>query len=471
MTRAKIYDILSEIIKQILIVLGEFCLPDRSSWFYLTVFIVFYYIVAFLASFSETYISTLNEKKLEKDSEDDEKNADKFQKLLKKKQDILSSLSCVMIFIKTAYGFTVSVMLYRYLAYLFREMFDSSIGNWLCLTLSAFICILLSATVFYFVAVILPGRIGFKAAHKEYNTYSAYGIIALISKFSIIISSPFRGFSSLFFKDENIKDYITEDEILSLVDISEENGSIEAVEKEMIENVFDFSDIKACDIMTHRTSVIALDIEMTYDEILSVINENEYSRYPVYKEDIDSIVGILNAKKFYADYITNSRQGIDKLLYKPYLVPETIHADSLLEEMQKRKNHMAVVVDEYGGTCGIVTMEDLLERIVGNIYDETDDPASEQEIIDLGDGRWRIAGSADLHSLEDVLNVTVDTDDFDTLGGLVFSCLTVIPTDGTLPVVDAFGLHIEVESIKERAVEWAVVSIVSEETDEDDQED
>ena len=140
-------------------------------------------------------------------------------------------------------------------------------------------------------------------------------------------------------------------------------------------------------------------------------------------------------------------------------MPESIHADTLLNEMRRRKNHIAVVVDEYGGTCGIVTMEDLLERIVGNIYDETDDPASEMEIIPLGDGVWKIAGSADLETVCDELGVDIDeNEDFDTLGGLVFSCLTVIPTDGTMPVVDVFGLHIEVVSMNERRIEWALVS-------------
>jgi len=125
---------------------------------------------------------------------------------------------------------------------------------------------------------------------------------------------------------------------------------------------------------------------------------------------------------------------------------------------------MAVVLDEYGGTSGIVTMEDLLEEIVGNIYDETDDPASDQEIIKLGENLWRIAGSTDIGTIAEELDVDLDEDEeYDTLGGLVFSCLTVIPVDGCCPVVDVNGLHIEVEKLEDRRVEWALVSKISEE--------
>ena len=149
-----------------------------------------------------------------------------------------------------------------------------------------------------------------------------------------------------------------------------------------------------------------------------------------------------------------------ELLWPAYFVPESVRTDALFRDMQSKKVHMAIVVDEYGGTSGLVTMEDLLEEIVGNIYDEFD-PQDEQEIIPLGDNLWRVSGSADLEELSEVIGFDLPDEeelDYDTLGGLIFSQLSVIPEDGSQVEVDALGLHIKVEKLAERRVEWALVS-------------
>ena len=181
-------------------------------------------------------------------------------------------------------------------------------------------------------------------------------------------------------------DPVSEEGIRKLVDIGEEKGAIESGEKEMIENIFEFNNNTASDVMVHRTEMVMLWAEDTADEVFAAIEESGLSRFPVYEEDADDVIGILNVR----DFLLNARRPAPKplreLLRPAYFVPESVRADVLFRDMQSRKVHLSIVVDEYGGTAGLVTMEDLLEEIVGNIYDEFD-PQEDQEIIPLGEGR------------------------------------------------------------------------------------
>ena len=256
---------------------------------------------------------------------------------------------------------------------------------------------------------------------------------------------------------------VSEDELRALMDLSEEKGSIEADEKEMIENVFDFNDTVAEDVMGHRTDMVMLWTGDTDEEIVQTIEDSGLSRFPVYEEDADDIVGILSTR----DYLLNARRASPKPLKElwraAYFIPESGRADVLFRDMQSKKVHMAIVVDEYGGTSGLVTMEDLLEEIVGNIYDEFD-PQEDQEIIQLEPNLWRISGSAELEDVAEALEMEFPEDEeSDTLGGLVFDQLSVIPEDGSKVEVDTHGLHIKVESIVDRRGDWALVSKCQEE--------
>ncbi len=249
-------------------------------------------------------------------------------------------------------------------------------------------------------------------------------------------------------------DEVSEDEIRMMVDIGEEAGAIEAAEKEMIENVFEFNNMTAEDIMVHRTDMVIMWVDDTEDEILASIRENGLSRFPVCREDVDDVVGILSAR----DFLLNRGEPIEKLLRSAYFVPESVRTDVLFRDMQRQKVHMAIVVDEYGGTSGLLTMEDLLEQLVGEIYDEFDEE-EELEIIKLGDNLWRISGGAELEVVAESLKVDLPEDEeYGTLGGLIFSQISVIPDDGSHPAVDICGLHIEVEQLLDRRVEWARVS-------------
>ncbi len=256
-------------------------------------------------------------------------------------------------------------------------------------------------------------------------------------------------------------------EIRAMMDMGQEAGAIEADEKEMIENIFDFNSISAEDVMIHRTDMDLVSLEDTQEEILALIEESGRSRFPVCGEDADDIIGILYTRDFLLNLQRKAPLPLRSLLRPAYFIPESVRADVLFHDMQARAVQMAIVVDEYGGTSGLVTFEDLLEELVGNIYDEFDQKA-EQEIIQLEPNLWRIAGSAELETVAEVLNIDLPDEDLaDTLGGLIFSCLSVIPEDGSTPEMNICGLHIKVELLTDRRVEWAIVSKLPDEQEAD----
>ena len=287
-----------------------------------------------------------------------------------------------------------------------------------------------------------------------------------LANFLLSIFKPFllfaKGLAALLLKPFGVPvtalgERVTKQEIRMMVDIGEEKGEIEADEKQMIENVFEFNNMTAEECMVHRKDVTAIDVEDDPAAILQTIQDSGLSRFPVYEEDVDNILGILTSRDYLLNDCYKRGKTLRELIRPAYFVPESLRADLLFSEMQKRKQHMAIVVDEYGGTSGIVTLEDLLEEIVGNIYDEFD-PQADEDIIPLSDTRLRVSGSARLDALGEKLGMELDEDeDCDTLGGLVFSQLSEIPSDGERPVVACRGLRIAVEQISDRRVEWAIV--------------
>ena len=265
------------------------------------------------------------------------------------------------------------------------------------------------------------------------------------------------------------KDQVSEDNIMAMVEEGEESGAIRSNEKEFIENVLDFDNSTAKDVMVHRTDMVTLSADAKEGEILDAIRQSGLSRFPVCGEDADDILGILSARDYLLNFHQSNPLPLRELLRPAYFVPETVGADVLFHDMQGKKTHLALVVDEYGGTSGLVTLEDLLEELVGNIYDEFD-PQEEQEIIRLDDVHWRVSGSADLEELAEAMEFELPKDeelDYDTLGGLVFSQLSVIPQDGSRPVVEALGLRIQVEELCDRRVEWALVEKLSPEPEQE----
>lgn len=344
---------------------------------------------------------------------------------------------------------------------------DADVLNVLCVILITFLLSYLTLCL----GTLVPKRLAMK------NPEAIARRSLLLLEVSTVIFRPFvmllnaatHGILRLCGIDPNAtEDEVTEDDIRMMVDIGGENGAIEEAEKEMIENIFEFNNSTAEEVMTHRTDVTSIWVDDTEDEILRTICDSGLSRFPVYNENMDDIIGILNTRDFLLNAHSDNPKSLRALLREAYFVPETVQADQLFRNMQVKKIHMAIVVDEYGGMSGIVTMEDLLEEIVGNIYDEFD-KQTEAEIVRAGDNTWRISGSTPLKDVNDALDLSLPEDeDYDTLGGLIFSQFTTIPQDGSTPDLDCFGLHIHVEKLEDHRVETALVTKLATEDDHAD---
>ena len=263
---------------------------------------------------------------------------------------------------------------------------------------------------------------------------------------------------------------VTEEELKYILDTIEEEGVMQEDEAQLVQSALDFNDVPVQKLLTHRVDLVAVDIHDSLDSIRQVVLEERFTRIPVYDGNIDHVIGILQSRDFLEALVRGGEIDLRSMLTEPLFVHKTKTAASMLAEFKRRKAHIAIVTDDYGGTMGIVTMEDLLEEIVGNIYDEFD-PQEDQEIIALGDNRWRIAGSAELDDVAEALDMEFPEDEeSETLGGLVFAQLNVIPEDGSHPEVELYGLHIRVEELTDRRVEWATVTKLAPSESEEDAE-
>ena len=263
----------------------------------------------------------------------------------------------------------------------------------------------------------------------------------------------------------------SEEDLRLMVESSGEQGTIDQDEQEWIENVFDFNDMTASSAMTPEPDVTAFSLDEDPEEILKAIRETGLSRYPVYEDDdVNDICGILNARDFLLNLQEENPRPLKELLRPAYFVPESVHADQLFKDMQAQKQHLAVVVDEYGGTAGVITIEDLLEEIVGDIFDEFD-PAEPQELTEMGKGMWRVAGSMRVEEFAEALDFELPEDrDYDTVAGLILSCLPSIPEDGTTPSVEVCGLQFDVQTIEDRKILWAMVHKITPPPQAEDEE-
>ena len=421
--------------------------------------IILILINAFFAS-SELAVLSLNENKTRKQAEDGDKKAAMLLRMVEAPSSFLSTIQIGI----TLAGFLASA----FAASNFAARLSALLRGWGLTLLSPgalySVCVVLITLILsYFTLIfgeLVPKRIAMKSPEKvaKFAGPVILGLATVMKPVVALLAASTNLVLRLIGIDPKAEnEQVTEEEIRMMVDIGEEKGVIEGSEAELIENVFEFNNITAADVMVHRTDMTALCIRDSAEEILAVIRESGFSRFPVYDEDADDIVGVLSTREFLLNAQSASPLPLNKLLRAPYLVPETIRADVLLREMQKKKAHMAVVLDEYGGTSGLITMEDLLEEIVGDIYDEFDEQ-EEQDIMPLEENLWRIQGGAPLDEINEALHVSLPEDEeFDTLGGLIYSRLTTIPEDGATPCVDAFGLHIQVEKVEDRRVVSALV--------------
>lgn len=251
---------------------------------------------------------------------------------------------------------------------------------------------------------------------------------------------------------------VTEEEIRQMVDAGGDNGSIDENEKEMINNIFELGNISVGNIATHRTDIVAVSLDATLEEIKNVTAEEKYSRIVVYDDNIDNIVGVYHVKdmvKYILADVTRVEEGhfhLEDILMQPYFIPFSKKVDELLQEMQLEKVHMAIVIDEYGGTAGIVTMEDIMEEIFGNIFDEYDEE-EEEDITLVEENVYRIDGSTDLPDVEEQLEITFEeNEDYDTLGGYMIGQLGRIPEEDEVIEMRLCGWLFQVEAFEEKRI-------------------
>lgn len=457
---------------------GIIILPD-PLWGQLILQLILILINAIFAC-SEIAVVSLNEKKMEKLAEDGNKKAVKLLSMLRSPDKFLSTIQ-------------ISITLAGFLGSAFAaDNFAARLTHWLYYdvkftaiglkALDAVCIIFITLILSYFTLVfgeLVPKRIAMKNPEKV-----ASGICGIIGFMAAIfrpivwmLSVSTNAVLKLLRIDPNhIEEEITEEEIRLMVDASEEDGNIEADEKEMIENIFEFNNTTAADIMIHRTEISAISTDDTPEEIFAMIESTGLSRFPVYEDDIDNIIGILSTRKFLLNMCSDNKKSIKELIFEPNFVPESVRADLLFRNMQEKKLHMSIVLDEYGGTAGLITLEDLIEQIVGNIYDETDAQLQldNEDIVKLSDNTYRIQGYTALESIEEELNIDFasEDDDFSTLSGLIFSRFTTIPADGETPELVIDRLNIKVEEITEHRVVSAIVELLPEienEADEDNE--
>lgn len=310
---------------------------------------------------------------------------------------------------------------------------------------------------------LVPKRFAMKKA--ESLALGISGLISFISKFFApivwFLTVSTNGVLRLIGIDPNEhEESVSEEEIRMMVDAGSEKGTIDEEEKELIQNVFEFDDLSADDIATHRTDIDLLWLDDTVEKWEEIIHESRHTFFPVCRDTVDNIVGVLNAK----DYFRLKNKTLDNIMKNcvkpPFFVPETVKADVLFKNMKQKKNYFAIVLDEYGGMTGIVTITDILESIVGD-YDEDTITAQEEEpdILQVEERVWKISGTAELGDVEEELKIALDCEDCDTFGGYVFSVLGIIPEDGETLTADTDTLEIRVTEVREHRIEKTVVTI------------
>lgn len=425
---------------------------------------------AFFAATEIAFIS-INDAKIEKQAKEGNKKAKQIKKMLREPSKFLATIQIGI----TLAGFLSSA----FAADAFADDLAPMLQNLMPLGLAAWrniSIILITIILSYFSLIfgeLVPKRLAMRNSEKI-----AFGTIGIVRAISII-TAPFvklltastNGVSKLFGISGTDEETVTEEEIRMMVDVGEEKGSIKEEEKELINNVFEFNDKVVSEIMIHRKDIYAIDINSDVDNILKELDEYKYSRIPVYEESIDNIVGMLFIKDLLANVKKKDKVKISKIIREPYFVSENKPIDELFRDLQKNKHQLAIVLDEYGGTAGLVTMEDIIEELVGNIFDEYDEEEKEFEKID--DNTFLISGSVSIHDLRKILGVEIPEGEYDTLSGYLIELLGRIPSDDEKPVIETKRVTYKIEDYEEKRILWvkACRNNVEEESEEEEIEE
>ena len=407
---------------------------------------------------AEIAVISMNEIKLDKLSKSGNKKARRLISLTNKPANFLATIQ-------------VGITLAGFLGSAFAaDNFAEKLINWfvhigvtLPLTVLDTISVIIITLILSYITLVLgelvPKRIAMKKAEAISLALSGmvYALSTLFKPIVWLLTVSTNGILRLFRIDPDADDEkVTEEEIRILVDAGSEKGAIDIEEKNFIHNIFKFDDITADKIMTHRTEVSMLWIEDNDEAWEKAILENRYTIYPICDDSPDNIIGILNTKDYFRIKERNRESIMQNAVKTPQFVPETARADMLLRNMKKNHNHFAVVLDEYGGMSGIITINDLLEQLVGDL-DDTAAPVDEPLIESIDSKTWRVNGTASLYDVAKVVGVSLPCDEYDTFAGMVLGLLGSIPEDGSTPEVEEFGLCIRVALIHEHRLETAVV--------------
>ncbi len=408
---------------------------------------------------SEIAIISVNDNKIKRMAEEGNKKA---KKLLKLTSDSSSFLSTIQIGVTLA-GFLTSASA--------ADNFSDPLATWIqgllnlqsptaISIINGVSLVLVTIIISYFSLVLgelVPKKIAMQKS--EAISFRVVGILLFVKSFLKFFVKLLSASTNIVLKilriDPNAnEEHVTEEDIRMMADVAEEKGAIESSQKDMIINVFEFDDIVAADVMTHRTDICAVDKSDSLDFLLKEAIENGYSRLPVFDEDIDNIVGIVYVKdllRYVGKQMPNDSDIIDKFMRPAYFVPESKRCGDLFQEMTAKHIQMSIVVDEYGGTAGLVTIEDLLESIVGNMQDEYDNETEDIEVI--GNDMFTMDGTTDIEEVEEILGVELPEGEYDTLGGMIMSMLGRVPVEGENASVETCGYIFTIKSVEDKRIE------------------
>lgn len=427
---------------------------------------------------AEIAIISINEAKLEKMAEEGNKKA---KKLLKLKSDPAKFLATIQVAITLA-GFLGSAFA--------AENFSDPIVN---LLLKAGIATAATAELFETAAVIVitlilsyftlifgelvPKRVAMKKT--ESIALGLAGFLTAISKFFRLIvwmlTVSTNGVLRLFgINPAEEEEEVSEEDIRLMVETGSEQGAIDEQEQIMIQNVFEFDDLCVSDFATHRMDVIALSDEDGIEKWDEIIRETYHSCFPIYSESVDNIVGVLNSKAYLRLEEKSLENVMEKAVKPAYFVPANLKADVLFKQMKETKNNFAVVLDEYGGVMGIVTIKDILEQIVGdfNTTDDDGEPVVEtDDFVMIAEDVWELPGALFIDEVNERLDVKLPTDEYDTVGGLVFGAYGSVPVDGTTFELDIENVHFEVTQICEHRIEKMKLTVDRTAVQDDDEDE
>lgn len=425
--------------------------------------VIFFILVNAFFSGTEMAVISLNDTKMRKLAEDGDKNAKRMLKFIDNPGTFLATIQVGV----TIAGFLSSAFAASNFAGKLALLVDpEGIRRWP----EPLFTVLITIVLAYFSLVfgeLVPKRIAQnkpeKWAYMSYGIVRAFGIIT--NPFVKMLTACTNAILRLCKIDPNDNDKeVTEEEIRMMVDVGSESGNIEDTEREMIDNVFEFNDKEVSEVMTHRKKIVAIPDDASYKDALKVATEERYSRIPIYTGTIDTIVGILHIKDLLG--VNEETYDLSELMRDPLIVHESRKISSLFSEMKKGGLQMAVIVDEYGGTMGICTIEDMLEELVGSITDEFDEE-ERQNLIKLSNGDLIVAGDTTLSDLEGLLDIEFEDDEYDTIAGLVIQNLDRVPEEREKPIVTYKNLSIKVLHVEDRWISKVLIHVLPEPEDEE----